>query len=55
MCHSRALDEIARLVSSGALKVMVNETFRLEQAAAAHDRLERGCVKGKLVLEVGHD
>jgi NADPH:quinone reductase-like Zn-dependent oxidoreductase len=50
-----ALDEIAKLVSSGALKVMVHETFPLERAAAAHDRLERGGVKGKLVLEVGHD
>jgi NADPH:quinone reductase-like Zn-dependent oxidoreductase len=50
-----ALDEIAKLVSLGALKVMVHETFPLERAAAAHDRLERGGVKGKLVLEVGHD
>jgi NADPH:quinone reductase-like Zn-dependent oxidoreductase len=51
----RALEEIARLVSSGDLKVAVSETFPLERAAAAHDRLERGGVKGKLVLEVGHD
>jgi len=51
----RTLEEIARLVSSGDLKVAVSETFPLEQAAAAHDRLERGGVKGKLVLEVGHD
>jgi NADPH:quinone reductase-like Zn-dependent oxidoreductase len=50
-----ALDEIAALVGSGALKVMVGETFPLEDAAAAHERLERGGVKGKLVLEVGRD
>lgn len=50
-----ALEEIAKLVGSGALKVIVHETFPLERAAAAHDRLERGGVKGKLVLEVGHD
>lgn len=50
-----ALDEIGKLVGSGALKVNVHETFPLERAAAAHDRLEHGGVKGKLVLEVGHD
>jgi len=50
-----ALDEIAKLVGSGALKVMVAETFPLERASAAHERLERGGVGGKLVLEVGRD
>jgi len=35
--------------------VAVAETFPLERAAAAHERLERGGVRGKLVLEVGHD
>jgi NADPH:quinone reductase-like Zn-dependent oxidoreductase len=50
-----ALEEIARLVGSGALKVTVAETFRLERARAAHERLERGGVRGKLVLEVGGD
>jgi NADPH:quinone reductase-like Zn-dependent oxidoreductase len=52
-CH--ALDEIAKLVGSGALKVIVAETFPLERADAAHKRLERGGVRGKLVLEVGRD
>ncbi len=47
-----ALDEIARLVDAGTLKVKVAETFPLEHAAAAHERLERGAVGGKLVLEV---
>ena len=51
----RALEEIAKLAGCGALKVIVHETFPLERAAEAHDRLERGGVKGKLVLEVGHD
>ncbi len=50
-----ALDEVARLVAAGVLKVTVHETFPLERAAAAHERLERGGVRGKLVLEVGHD
>jgi NADPH:quinone reductase-like Zn-dependent oxidoreductase len=50
-----ALEEIGKLVRSGDLKVKVHETFPLERAAAAHERLEAGGVKGKLVLEVGHD
>jgi NADPH:quinone reductase-like Zn-dependent oxidoreductase len=50
-----ALEEVAQLVRTGALKVSVHETFPLERAAAAHERLERGGVQGKLVLEVGHD
>ncbi|OLC26347.1 MAG: hypothetical protein AUG06_12295 [Actinobacteria bacterium 13_1_20CM_2_65_11] len=50
----RALDEISRLVESGSLTVAIDETFALERAAAAHERLERGGVRGKLVLEVSH-
>lgn len=47
-----ALDEIAKLVDAGTLEVKVAETFPLERAAAAHERLERGGVGGKLVLQV---
>ncbi|MGH7760236.1 MAG: NADP-dependent oxidoreductase [Candidatus Dormibacteraceae bacterium] len=50
-----ALEEIAKLVACGALKVTVAETFPLERARAAHDRLAHGGVRGKLVLEVGRD
>jgi NADPH:quinone reductase-like Zn-dependent oxidoreductase len=50
-----ALEEIAKLVQARVLTVTVNETFQLDQAAAAHERQERGGVRGKLVLEVGHD
>jgi NADPH:quinone reductase-like Zn-dependent oxidoreductase len=50
-----ALEEITKLLESGALKVTVAETFPLERARAAHERLERGGVRGKLVLEVGRD
>ena len=50
-----ALEEIAKLVGAGALKVMVADTFPLERARAAHERLDRGGVRGKLVLEVGRD
>jgi NADPH:quinone reductase-like Zn-dependent oxidoreductase len=47
-----ALEEIAQLVETGRLKVDVKEVFPLERAADAHARLERGGVRGKLVLEV---
>ena len=47
-----ALAKIAELVDSGDLAVTIDEVFPLEQAAAAHERLERGGVKGKIVLEV---
>lgn len=49
------LDALAEVMSAGLLTVSVHETFPLEQAAAAHERLERGGVRGKLVLEVGDD
>lgn len=47
-----ALDEIRRLTMEDKLKVTVDEVFPLEHAAAAHEKLERGGVRGKLVLEV---
>ena len=50
-----ALELATDLLEAGDLKVAVAETFPLERAAAAHERLERGGVRGKLVLEVGHD
>ncbi|HYM67639.1 MAG TPA: NADP-dependent oxidoreductase [Patescibacteria group bacterium] len=49
----RSLEAIAALVDSGTLKVVVGGTYPLERAAAAHEALEAGGVRGKLVLEVG--
>jgi NADPH:quinone reductase-like Zn-dependent oxidoreductase len=46
------LDLLGDAMSGGSIKVRVQEVFPLEQAAAAHERLERGGVRGKLVLEV---
>jgi NADPH:quinone reductase-like Zn-dependent oxidoreductase len=51
----RDLEEITKLVESGKLKVNVEEVMPLEQAARAHERLEQGGRKGKLVLEVVND
>ncbi len=50
-----ALEEISKLVESGKLKVNVEEVMPLAQAARAHERIEQGGRKGKLVLEVVHD
>lgn len=50
-----SLEGIAKLVGMGRLKVRVDETFPLEEAATAHERLEHGGAKGKLVLEVSRN
>ncbi len=46
----RGLEEISRLIESGALEVKVEEVFPLDQAARAHQALEKRGRKGKLVL-----
>lgn len=43
---------IARLLASGDLHVHVEEVFDLADAAESHRRIERGHVRGKLVLKV---
>jgi len=45
-----ALREIAALVKGGRLRVELDRTFPLEDAARAHELLESGGVRGKLVL-----
>ncbi|WP_370664606.1 NADP-dependent oxidoreductase [Streptomyces sp. IBSBF 2507] len=48
-----ALTAIASLIDGGEVAVEVEETFPLEQAAAAHTRGESGRTRGKLVLTIG--
>lgn len=48
-----ALATIAGLIDAGHVRVEVEETFPLEQAAKAHERGETGRTRGKLVLTVG--
>jgi len=43
-------EHITPLVQEGRLKAHVEEVFPLERAAEAHERLEAGHVRGKLVL-----
>jgi NADPH:quinone reductase-like Zn-dependent oxidoreductase len=47
------LAQLGRLVGDGSLQIVVDETFKLNQAAAAHRAGEAGGIRGKLVLEVG--
>ena len=45
-------EHITPLVAEGSLRPHVEETFPLERAADAHERIEEGHVRGKLVLTV---
>jgi NADPH:quinone reductase-like Zn-dependent oxidoreductase len=45
-------EAIAALAADGRLRVRVARTFPLEQAAAAHELLEKGRAGGKLVLTI---
>lgn len=49
---AEGLDALTALFDAGDLRVEVAATFPLEQTATAHERLEEGHVRGKLVLEV---
>ena len=40
-------------VQGGRLKPVIDSTFPLAEAAAAHERMESGEHVGKIVLEVG--
>jgi NADPH:quinone reductase-like Zn-dependent oxidoreductase len=45
-------EQITPLVHEDALRPRIEETFPLERAADAHERLEAGHVHGKLVLTI---
>ena len=47
-----ALATIGRLLTSGAIQVYVDRVFPLDEAAAAHEALEQGSTRGKIVLAV---
>lgn len=46
------LAQIAALVDEGHLKPVVDTVYPLEKAASAHEHLERGHLRGKIVLQV---
>jgi NADPH:quinone reductase-like Zn-dependent oxidoreductase len=47
-----ALESLAALVDEGRLSIEIDETFPLEKAGEAHQRLQDGRTKGKVVLTV---
>ncbi|MFC5911824.1 NADP-dependent oxidoreductase [Streptacidiphilus monticola] len=49
-----ALATIADLIDAGEITVEVEETFPLEQAGAAHARVQAGRTRGKVVLTLTH-
>ena len=51
--HGKILNEISRIVEAGELTpVLDNETFSLEEAAKAHERLASGKALGKVVISI---
>lgn len=46
------LDEMAHLIERGLVKPLVNEVLALDEVGKAHERLESGHGRGKLVLRV---
>lgn len=46
------LTEIASMIASGGVKITLDSVFPLADAKAAHERVETGHVRGKVVLEV---
>jgi len=48
--HRRALEELAKMVESGALSLRVAATLAPEQASEAHRKLAAGGVRGRLVI-----
>jgi NADPH:quinone reductase-like Zn-dependent oxidoreductase len=44
--------DVMSLVVAGKLPVALDKTFPLQEARAAHERLERGGQLGKITLEI---
>lgn len=48
-----ALEEVARLVESGAIRPVVDRIFPLAEMVAAHEYCESGRAQGKIVIDIG--
>jgi NADPH2:quinone reductase len=51
--QTKILNQCARLIDSGKLKICLDRTFPLEQASQAHRLLGQGSMLGKIALEIG--
>ena len=47
------LDQCARWIDEGRLKIHVGAVLPLEEAAKAHAMIEEGHMSGKVVLKIG--
>jgi len=52
LAQGRILQQCARLIDKGDLKIHLNRTFPLEEAATAHTLLQSGSMLGKIALIV---
>jgi NADPH:quinone reductase-like Zn-dependent oxidoreductase len=50
--NSEMLDEIGKLIEAGKIKPVVSEVLPLAEAAKAHQQIETGHTRGKIVLKV---
>ncbi|CAJ0822784.1 2-haloacrylate reductase [Ralstonia wenshanensis] len=50
--NGKQLGELAHLLNSGAIRVVIDSAYPLAQASEAHARAARGHIQGKLVLQV---
>jgi NADPH:quinone reductase-like Zn-dependent oxidoreductase len=48
----REFRRLTRAVEGSNLRVVIADTFALDDASAAHERIEKGHVLGKVVLRV---
>ena len=46
------LAELGRLLEEGTVRVVIDSTFPLAEARAAHERVVRGHIQGKIVLMI---
>ncbi|GAA6614313.1 zinc-dependent alcohol dehydrogenase family protein [Scytonema sp. NUACC26] len=51
--QAEILEQCAKWMDGGKLKIQVSKTFPLEEAAKAHQLLETGSMTGKIVLLIG--
>ena len=49
---AQKMEELRGLIENGAIRPVVDSVLPLDQVAAAHIRLEKGGVRGKIVLTV---
>jgi NADPH2:quinone reductase len=49
------LDEIARLIERGHVRPLIDEVLPLNEVARAHERLDSGHGRGKVVLRVAEE